>query len=235
MAAMSTMMLGRLISRHTPHPQISKRLFRSTMVATGFCCPDWPASMAHVRFASTRSSGDHKKAPARRPEVQRLLYQAEERYKASGGGLEPIPKITLDHVSIGYARSGGSTGQQSFNKVSTRIDMRFNVKNASWLNEKVRERIMQMEKNRINRDGEIVITSSKTRTQQGNAEDATAKLQVFNYQKKKLQAIIDAASYVPPPPSEETMKKIAELSALGEQKQLEKKKVRPQKKALRRS
>ncbi|GFQ05038.1 peptidyl-tRNA hydrolase ict1 mitochondrial [Phtheirospermum japonicum] len=194
------MMLGRLITRPIPHPQNFDHLFRT----------NWPASMANVRFASTKSSGDDKKSPARRPEVQRLLYQAEERYKAAGGGVEPIPKITLEHVSIGYARSGGSGGQ-SFNKVNTRVDMRFNVKNALWLNEKVRERIMQMEKNRINKDGEIVITSSKTRTQQGNAEDAMAKLQVFNYQKKKLQAIIDAASYVPPPPSEETMKKITEL------------------------
>ncbi|KAH6777579.1 Class I peptide chain release factor [Perilla frutescens var. hirtella] len=179
-------------------------------------------SVRLLRCASTKSG----KSPARLVEVQRLLYQAEERYKPAGGGVDPIPKITLDHVKISYANSGGSGGQ-NFNKaINTKVDMRFNVKNALWLDEKVRQRIMQMEKNRINKDGEIVVSSKKSKAQKSNAEDAIAKLQVFAYQKKKLQAIIDAASYVPPPPSEETVKKIAELSTLAEQKRLEKSKLR---------
>ncbi|PKI49488.1 hypothetical protein CRG98_030105 [Punica granatum] len=103
--------------------------------------------------------------------------------------------------------------------------MRFNVKNAYWLSDRIRERIMQMEKNRINKDGEIVISSTKTRTQKGNIEDALGK----------LQAIIDAASYVPPPPSEEQKKKIARMAAIGEQKRLKSKKVLSDKKAFRRS
>ncbi|KAL7111461.1 hypothetical protein ACP275_05G089400 [Erythranthe tilingii] len=230
MAAMkftgSTMMLARSIFRPTLHPQIPLRLFRTNLPpVTGF---------GAFRCAATKSGGQDKKSPARLAEVQRLLYQAEERYKAAGGGVEPIPKITLEHVTIGYARSGGPGGQ-NVNKVNTKVDMRFNVKNADWLNERVRERIMQMEKNRINRDGEIVISSTKTRTQKGNVDDALAKLQVFTYQKKKLQAIIDAASYVPPPPSAETVKKIAKLSAISENKRLDSKKALSQKKAVRRS
>ncbi|KAG8374789.1 hypothetical protein BUALT_Bualt10G0032200 [Buddleja alternifolia] len=201
------------------------------MVAGSIFSPRQPITascgLCAVRRASTKSGGG-KKSAARLPEVQRLLYQAVERYKDVGGGIDPIPKITLDHVTIRYANSSGPSAQY-VQKVSTRVDMRFNVKNAHWLSERVRERIMQMEKNRINKDGEIVITSSKTRAQKSNTEDAMAKLQVFTYQKKKLQAIIDAASYVPPPPSEETVKKIAKLSALGEQKRVAKMK------ALRRS
>ncbi|KAL6581197.1 hypothetical protein OROMI_007120 [Orobanche minor] len=163
---MSTMMLGRLISRPILHSQIVDYFIRTTSLASGFCGPDWlAASMPHVRCASTKSGGDEKKYPARFAEVQRLLYQAEERYKAAGGGVEPIPKITLDHVAIGYARSGGSGGQ-NVNKVNTKVDMRFSVRNAHWLNERVRERIMQMEKGRINKAGEIVFSSSKTRAQQ---------------------------------------------------------------------
>ncbi|EPS73967.1 hypothetical protein M569_00791, partial [Genlisea aurea] len=176
------------------------------------------------RCFATSSGGQDKKSPARLAEVQRLLYQAEERYRAAGGGLEPIPKLTLEHVKISYARSGGPGGQ-NVNKVNTKVDMRLNVKNATWLSEQVRDRIMLMEKNRINKDGEIVISSTKTRTQKGNVEDALAK----------LQAIIDAASYVPPPPSQETVKKIQKLSAIGEQKRLDKKKAQSQKKSFRRS
>lgn len=77
----------------------------------------------------------------------------------------------------------------------------------------------------MNKDGELVISSTKTRTQKGNIEDALAK----------LQEIIDAASYVPPPPSEEQKKKIAKLAAIGEHKRLKSKKVQSDKKAQRRS
>ncbi|KAI3468871.1 hypothetical protein Pfo_025534 [Paulownia fortunei] len=225
-ATTSTMMLARSIFRPTLHSQISVRLFCATPPVSGIGGVHWrvPACYCAVRCASTKSGGEEKKSPARLAEVNRLLYEAEERYKAAGGGVEPIPKITLDHVTVSYARSGGPGGQ-NVNKVNTKVDMRFNVKNAHWLSEWVRERIMQMEKNRINKDGEIVISSTKTRTQKGNIEDALAK----------LQAIIDAASYVPPPPSEETVKKIAKLSSIGEQKRLDKKKAQSQKKTLRRS
>ncbi|RZB69316.1 Isoleucine--tRNA ligase, cytoplasmic [Glycine soja] len=45
------------------------------------------------------------------------------------------------------------------------VDMRFNVKNAYWLNDRIRDKILQTEKNRINKDRELVISSTKTRTQ----------------------------------------------------------------------
>ncbi|KAJ6388810.1 hypothetical protein OIU77_027213 [Salix suchowensis] len=121
------------------------------------------------------AASDDKKVSSRLSQVQQLLQEAEER--ASAAGNEPPPKITLDHVTVSFARSGGPGGQ-NVNKVNTKVDMRFNVTNAYWLNDRIRERIMQMEKNRINKDGEIVVSSTKTRTQKGNIDDALAKLQV---------------------------------------------------------
>ncbi|KAK9276786.1 hypothetical protein L1049_007128 [Liquidambar formosana] len=179
-------------------------------------------SYSPIRCAASDSGDGGRKVSARLSQVQQLLQEAEER--ALSADNEPIPKITLDNVTVSFARSGGPGGQ-NVNKVNTKVDMRFNVRNAYWLSDRVRERIMQMEKNRINKDGEIVISSTKTRTQKGNIEDALAK----------LQAIIDAASYVPPPPSEEQKKKIAKLAAIGEQRRLQSKKVLSQKKAFRRS
>ncbi|XXG67359.1 hypothetical protein AAC387_Pa06g0724 [Persea americana] len=174
-----------------------------------------------IRCRASGSGDGGRKVSSRLSQVQQLLQEAEERSLSAGN--EPIPKITLDRVSVSFARSGGPGGQ-NVNKVNTKVDMRFNVQNAYWLSDRVRERIMQMEKNRINKDGEIVISSTKTRTQKGNIEDAL----------EKLQAIIDAASYVPPPPSEEQKKKIAKMAAIGEQKRLQSKKVLSQKKSFRR-
>lgn len=182
-----------------------------------------PISYSPVRCAAASDSdgSGNKKASARLSQVQQQLQEAVER---AVGGDEPIPKITLDHVTVSFARSGGPGGQ-NVNKVNTKVDMRFNVKAAHWLSQRVRDKILQIEKNRINKDGDLVISSTKTRTQKGNIEDAL----------EKLQAIIDAASYVPPPPSEEQVKKITKIAAVAEQKRLQNKKVISQKKAFRRS
>jgi peptidyl-tRNA hydrolase ICT1 len=69
------------------------------------------------------------------------------------------------------------------NKVSTKADMRFNVLDAEWLPEEVRMALLDMEANRVNSVGELVVQSDRTRTQKGNLEDAL----------RKLQAMIEAA------------------------------------------
>ncbi|XVE57748.1 hypothetical protein DITRI_Ditri04bG0114700 [Diplodiscus trichospermus] len=178
-------------------------------------------SFSRIRCAASDDAAE-RKVSARLSQVQQLLQEEEER--ASSAGNEPPPQITLDHVTVSFARSGGPGGQ-NVDKVNTKVDMRFNVKNAYWLSDRIRERITQLEKNQVNEDGEIVISSTKTRTQKGNIDDALAK----------LQAIIDAAAYVPPPPSESQKKKIAKMAAIGEQKRLKSKKALSDKKAFRRS
>ncbi|XP_042436105.1 peptidyl-tRNA hydrolase ICT1, mitochondrial-like [Zingiber officinale] len=185
----------------------------------------FPSARARIGSGSIRCAASEStdgKVSARLSLMKQVLKDAEER--SLSAGTEQAPKVTLGHVSVSYARSGGPGGQ-NVNKVNTKVDMRFNVKKADWLSERIRERILQMEKNRINKDGELVISSTKTRTQKGNIEDAL----------EKLQAIIDAASYVPPPPSEEQKKKIEKLAAIGEQKRLLNKKTLSQKKAFRRN
>ncbi|GJU98867.1 peptidyl-tRNA hydrolase ICT1, mitochondrial [Tanacetum coccineum] len=149
-------------------------------------------------------------------EVCGLKWSASDQQLASGGN------DNLLHIWDRCMTSANAPTQQRSTlsilfAVNTKVDMRFNVSAAHWLSDR--------EKNRINKDGELVISSTKTKTQKGNIEDAL----------ELLQAIIDAASYVPPPPSEEQVKKITKIAAASEHKRLQNKKVLSQKKAFRRS
>ncbi|KAI3918260.1 hypothetical protein MKX01_041580 [Papaver californicum] len=219
---MTTNMITREIFRVSPlfckpNPIVPWTLVRFNGIID--CTP----SISYGRIVCMSSdSSSEKKMSSRLSQVNQFMQEAEER--ASAAGNEPIPKITIDHVTVSFARSGGPGGQ-NVNKVNTKVDMRFNVNKAYWLSDRVKEKIMSMEKNRMNKDGELVISSTRTRTQKGNIEDAL----------EKLQAIIDAASYVPPPPSAEQKKKIAKMAAIGEQKRLQSKKALSQKKDFRRS
>lgn len=162
------------------------------------------------------------KAPARLAQKQQLL---EERTLENSGFEDgPVPRITEEHVTIGFARSGGPGGQ-NVNKVNTKVDMRFNVLDATWLPERVRLKLLEQEKNRINSDGELVISSTRTRTQKGNIEDALEKLQI----------ILDKAAYVPPPPSEEKKKRINKLAKAENERRLGDKKKASSKKTERRN
>lgn len=51
------------------------------------------------------------------------------------------------------------------NKVNTKVDMRLRLDAAAWLDEEVREALKRMEKKRINKEGELVLQSQRTRSQ----------------------------------------------------------------------
>ncbi|TYH81322.1 hypothetical protein ES332_D03G192000v1 [Gossypium tomentosum] len=102
--------------------------------------PNRGISCSPIRCAAPDADAD-RKVSARLSQMQQLLQVAEERASSAGNG--PTPQITLDHVTVSFARSGGPGGQ-NVNKVNTKVDMRFNVKQAYWLSDRIRERIMQM-------------------------------------------------------------------------------------------
>lgn len=89
-------------------------------------------------------------------------------------------------VDVSFSRSSGAGGQ-NVNKVSTKVDMRWDVGSADWVPEEVKGALRHMEKNRFTKENGggaiIVVSASRHRTQRANLDDALAK----------LQAMLDAA------------------------------------------
>ncbi|XP_015463326.1 peptidyl-tRNA hydrolase ICT1, mitochondrial isoform X2 [Astyanax mexicanus] len=97
-----------------------------------------------------------------------------------------------DQLKISYSRSSGPGGQH-VNKASTKAEVRFHVQTASWIPEEVRNEIILKNKTRINKAGELIVTSEMSRSQQRNLEDCL----------QKITEMITEASQRPPEPSED--------------------------------
>ena len=86
-----------------------------------------------------------------------------------------MSRIPEDELEFRFFRSGGPGGQ-NVNKVSTSVQMRFDVKNSPSLTDPVKERLMKLAGSRLTLDGVIVITAVRFRTQERNKADAVARL-----------------------------------------------------------
>lgn len=87
------------------------------------------------------------------------------------------PSLELNENEIHYAfyHSSGPGGQ-NVNKVATAVQLRFDVLHSPSLPEPVRTRLIKLAGRRMTKEGELVISSSRYRTQDANKEDALNKL-----------------------------------------------------------
>jgi ribosome-associated protein len=87
------------------------------------------------------------------------------------------PRLTIPagELEMSFARSGGPGGQ-NVNKVSSKVDLRWSPETSSALTLDDRAMLLEKLKNRLTTDGYLIVTSSATRDQMKNRDDALDKL-----------------------------------------------------------
>ncbi|HLU13515.1 MAG TPA: alternative ribosome rescue aminoacyl-tRNA hydrolase ArfB [Arenimonas sp.] len=104
--------------------------------------------------------------------------------------LQVTPSLAIPEQELveRFVRAGGPGGQ-NVNKVSTAVELRFDVAGSPSLPPAVRERLLARRDRRLTAEGVLVISAQRFRTQERNREDARAR----------LAALLEAATKAPKP------------------------------------
>ena len=87
------------------------------------------------------------------------------------------PRVIIpgDELAIAFARSGGPGGQ-NVNKVASKVELRWNPTTSAALGDDDRAWLIHRLRSRLTSDGTLIVTSTATRDQLKNRDDATSKL-----------------------------------------------------------
>ncbi len=84
------------------------------------------------------------------------------------------PDQLLPDLHYQFARSGGAGGQ-NVNKVATKAELRFSVRDSLLLTDAQRAVLLEKWATKLTNEGELVLTHQTERTQLGNREKVTRK------------------------------------------------------------
>jgi len=114
--------------------------------------------------------------------------------------IEVTPTISLseDELVERFIRAAGPGGQ-NVNKVSTAVELRFDVRGSPSLPNDVAIRLMKLGGRKVTQDGVLVLVAMTHRTQERNRAEAL----------DRLLGLIRQAAEPPPPPRKKTRPTLA--------------------------
>jgi ribosome-associated protein len=131
--------------------------------------------------------------------------------------MNHVPVIPAHEVEFSAIRAQGAGGQ-NVNKVSSAVHLRFDIR-ASSLPEHIQERLLALSDQRITQDGIVVIKVQTHRSQEKNKEEAM----------QRLQDMVASVAVLP------RTRRPTKPTRSSQKKRLDKKNIRGQIKAMRRT
>ncbi|NWH67768.1 ICT1 hydrolase, partial [Geococcyx californianus] len=128
----------------------------------------------------------------------------------SGGQRCSLP----GRLTVSYSRSSGPGGQ-NVNKVNTKAEVRFHLATADWIPEAAREKMASMHRNKINRAGELIVSSDESRYQMRNLAICL----------EKIRTMVTEATEKPKVVSKETTQRLIERVEKMNRERLRQKKI----------
>uniref|UniRef100_A0A8C9KTT7 Large ribosomal subunit protein mL62 n=1 Tax=Serinus canaria TaxID=9135 RepID=A0A8C9KTT7_SERCA len=179
----------------------------------GLCRPRPGLALLCARFSQQPAAGteyrsSHSLDKLYPPRQDRTAVRITEELQP------PALDIPMARLTVSYSRSSGPGGQK-VNKVNSKAEVRFHLASADWIPEAVRQKMALMHRNKINRGGELIVTSEESRYQMRNLAICL----------DKIRAMVTEAIEKPRVVSKETTQKLIERVEKMNRERLRQKKI----------